>query len=130
MVKLTKNEIAMKINDEIDYISRQIKTNYLLEVKEGDIITTEKSESWTDGGEFKVENEAEYTYIFRAINKVPVHVVDYDNEEETEEIGATECEYEKEVLIPAGVKFKVISAGSLGDFEEMGYIIIEVEYIK
>ena len=68
--------------------------------------------------------------LFRAINKVPVHVVDYDNEEETEEIGATECEYEKEVLIRAGVKFKVISAGSLGDFEEMGYIIIEVEYIK
>ena len=127
---MTKNEIAMKINDEIDYISRQIKTNCLLEVKEGDIITTEKAESWTDGGEFKVENEAEYTYIFRAINKVPVHVVDYGDEEETEEIGATECEYEKEVLIPAGVKFKVISVGSLGDFEEMGYIVIEVEYIK
>ena len=49
---MTKNEIAMKINDEIDYISRQIKTNYLLEVKEGDIITTEKAESWTDGGVF------------------------------------------------------------------------------
>ena len=127
---MTKNEIAMKINDEIDYISRQIKTNYLLEVKEGDIITTEKAESWTDGGEFTVENEAEYTYVFRAINKVPVHVVDYSNEEETEEIGATGCEYEKEVLIPAGVKFKVTSVGALGDFEEMGYIIIEVEYIK
>ena len=127
---MTKNEIAMKINDEIDYISRQIKTNYLLEVQEGDIITTEKAESWTDGGEFKVENEAEYTYIFRAINKVPVHAVDYSNEEETEEIGATDCEYEKEVLTPAGTKFKVVSVGTLGDFEEMGYIIIEVEYIK
>ena len=127
---MTKNEIAMKINDEIDYISREIKINYLLEVKEGDIITTEKAESWTDGGEFKVENEAEYTYVFRAINKVPVHVVDYDNEDETYELGAEDCEYEKEVLIPAGVKFKVISVGSLEDFEEMGYIIIEVEYIK
>ena len=127
---MTKNEIAMKINDEIDYISRQIKTNCLLEYQEGDIIKTEKPESWTDGGEFKSENEAEYTYIFRAINKVPVHVVDYSNEEETEEIGATDCEYEKEVLIPAGTKFKVVSVGTLGDFEETGYIIIEVEYIK
>ena len=126
---MTKNEIAMNINDEIDCISRQIKTNCLLEVKEGNIITTEKAESWTDGGEFKVENEAEYTYIFRAINKVPVHVVDYSNDEETEEIGATDCEYEKEVLVPAGTKFKVIYIRTLGDMEEMGYIIIEVEYI-
>ena len=130
MIKMTKNEIANQINNNISDITRQIQTSYELDYSVNEIITTEEAESWTDGGEFKVENEAEYTYIFRAINKVPVHVVDYDNEEETEEIGATDCEYEKEVLVPAGTKFKITSVGTLGDFEEMGYIIIEVEYIK
>jgi hypothetical protein len=130
MIKMKKNEIAEKINDNIQDISRMIKVDYLLEIEIDSVFETEKAESWTDGGEFKVENDAEYTYVFRAVNAVPVHVVDYDNEEETDELGATDCEYEREVLVPAGTKFKILSAGTLADMEEMGYITVYVEYIK
>ncbi len=127
---MTKNELAKNINAEIIDISRTITSDYLLDFTVDEIITTEKAESWTDGGEFKVENPQEFTYIIRCINKCAVHVVDYDNEDETDELGAEDCEYEKEVLIPANTKFKIISAGTEADHDEMGYIIIEVEYIK
>ena len=127
---MTKNEIANQINNNISDITRQIQVNYLLDISVDDIISTEKAESWTDGGEFKVETLGEYTYIFRAINEVPAHVVDYDNEDETYELGAEDCEYEKEVLVPANVKFRVVSVGTEADMDEMGFITIEVEYVK
>ena len=127
---MTKNEIANQINNNISDITRQIQVNYLLDISVDDIISTEKAESWTDGGEFKVETLGEYTYIFRAINEVPVHVVDYDNEEETEELSAEDCQCEKEVLVPANVKFRVVSVGTEADMDEMGFVTIEVEYVK
>ena len=126
---MTKNEIANQINNSIEDITRQIQTPYELDYSVNEIITTEKAESWTDGGEFKVEDPQEFTYIIRCINKCDVHVVDYDNEDETDELGAEDCEYEKEVLVPKGTKFKVVSIGTKGDQKEMGYMIIEVKYI-
>ena len=130
VIKMTKNEIANQINANIKNICRQISTNYKLELKEDDIIILEKAESWTDGGEFTVENEREYEYLFYCVNECPAHVVDYENEEECEILGATDCEEEAEVLVPAGTKFKVIFVSSDDDYEEMGYYEIQVEYVN
>lgn len=127
---MTKNEIADVINGSLKGIARQIKTNHRLELKEDDIIIVEKAESWTDGGEFTVENEREFEYCFICINECPVHIVDYENEEETETLGATDCEAEKEVLVPAGTKFRIISISTDEDYKEMGYYNIDVEYIN
>ena len=126
---MTKNELAKNINAEIKGIGRTITSDYLLELEENDIMTLEKSESWTDGGNFTPEWNKEYTYVFVCTNACPVHVVDYSNVEELEILSAEDCECEREVLIPAGTKFKVTSIGTEGDHEEMGYIAVEVEYM-
>ena len=126
---MTKNEIADVINGSLKGISRQISTNYKLELKKDEIIVLEKAESWSNNGEFTVETEREYEYCFVCLNECPVHVVDYENEEETEILGATDCEAEKEVLVPAGTKFRIISISTDEDYEEMGYYNIDVEYI-
>jgi len=127
---MTKNEIADITNGSLKGIARQIKTNHKLELKEDDIIVLEKAESWTDGGEFTVENEREYEYLFYCINECPVHIVDYKNEEECEILGATDCEEEKEVLVAEGTKFRIISVSTDEDYEEMGYYNIDVEYMN
>ena len=126
---MTKNEIANQTNANIKNIHRQISTNYKLELKEDDIIVLEKAESWSDGGEFAVETAREYEYCFMCLNECPVHVVDYENEEECDILGATDCESEKEVLVAKGRKFKIISISTDEDYEEMGYYHIDVEYI-
>ena len=126
---MTKNEIAKQINDNIKEISRQIQVDYLLDLKEDDIITVKNPESWTDGGQFKTENPKEFTYIFRAINEVPVHVVDYSNKEEAYELSAEYCEDEKEVLIQENTKFKVVYVAPAEDMKEIGFITVELEYI-
>lgn len=127
---MTKNEIANQTNANIKNIHRQISTNYKLELKEDDIIVLEKAESWSNDGYFNVETEREYEYCFVCLNECPVHVVDYKNEEETEILGATDCKAEKEVLVAAGTKFRIISVSTDEDYEEMGYYNIDVEYMN
>lgn len=127
---LTKETIANQTNANIKNIHRQISTNYKLELKEDDIIILEKAESWSNDGYFNVETEREYEYCFVCLNECPVHVVDYENEEETEILGATDCEAEKEVLVAAGTKFRIISVSTDEDYEEMGYYSIDVEYMN
>nr|DAN69070.1 MAG TPA: hypothetical protein [Caudoviricetes sp.] len=127
---LTKETIANQTNARLKGIARQINTNYELSLKEDDIIILEKAESWTDGGEFTVENEKEYEYLFYCVNECPVHIVDYENEEETEILGATDCESEKEVLVAKGTKFRIVSVSTDEDYEEMGYHSINVEYMN
>lgn len=127
---LTKETIANQTNARLKGIARQINTNYELSLKEDDIIILEKAESWTDGGEFTVENEKEYEYLFYCVNECPVHIVDYENEEETEILGSTDCESEKEVLVAKGTKFRIVSVSTDEDYEEMGYHSINVEYMN
>ena len=127
---MTKNEIANMTNGKLKGIARQISTNCELGLREDDIIILEKAESWTDGGEFTVENEREYEYMFNCVNECPVHIVDYENEEETEILGATDCESEKEVLVAKGTKFRIISVSTDEDCKEMGYYNIDVEYVR
>ena len=127
---MKKNEIANMTNGKLKGIARQIRTNDELGLRKDDIIILEKAESWTDGGEFTVENEREYEYMFYCVNECPVHIVDYENEEETEILGATDCEAEKEVLVAAGTKFRIISVSTDEDYEEMGYYSLDVEYMS
>lgn len=127
---MTKNEIANQTNANIKNINRQISTNYKLEIKEDDIIVLEKAESWSNDGYFNVETEREYEYCFVCLNECPVHVVDYENEEETEILGATDCEAEKEVLVAKDTKFRIISVSTDEDYKEIGYYSVEVEYIN
>lgn len=126
---MTKNELAKNINAEIIDISRTITSDYVIDFSVDEIISTVKAESWTDGGNFIPEWDKEYTYVFFCRNACPVHKVDYNNKTELLILGAEDCSIEKEVLIPANTKFKVISVGTEADHDEMGYIIVEVEYI-
>ena len=119
---MTRDEIARDINASVKGITRQIQVDYLLEYEEG--------QSWTDGGEFRVENPAEYTYILSCINECLCHVVDYSNAEELYELGADDCEKEKEVLVPSDTKFRVTYVAPAPDMNEMGFVTIELEYIK
>ena len=127
---MTKNEIANQINASIKNIHRQISTNYKLELKKDDIIIVEKAESWSNDGYFNIETEREYEYCFICINECPVHVVDYENEEECEVLSCEDCEAEKEVLVAAGTKFRIISVSTDEDYEEMRYYSIDVEYMS
>ena len=127
---MTKNEIANMTNGKLKGIARQIKTGYKLQLKEDDIIILEKAESWTDGGEFTVENDNQYEYCFYCVNECPVHKVDYKNEEECEILGATDCEAEKEVLVAKDTKFRILYISSDESYEEIGYYSVEVEYIS
>ena len=127
---MTKNEIANQTNANIKNIHRQISTNYKLELKEDDIIIVEKAESWSNDGYFNVETEREYEYCFVCVNKCPVHVVDYENEEECEVLSCEDCEAEKEVLVAKDTKFRILYISSDEDYEEIGYYSVEVEYIN
>ena len=126
---MTRDEIARDINANIKGISRQIQVDYLLEYEEGQIID-DQGQSWTDGGEFRVENPAEYTYILSCVNECPCHVVDYSNAEELYALAADDCEREKEVLVPSDTKFRVTYVAPAGDMKEMGFITVELEYIS
>lgn len=127
---ITKNELAKNINAHIAGISRTIDLNWEEDYQEGQVIVLGKAESWTDGGEFTVETEREFSYTFVINNEVPCHVVDYTNKEEVEVLGAEECEREKEVLLPAGTKLEIVYVSTEDDYKEMGYYIVELEYVE
>lgn len=54
---------------------------------------------WTDGGEFRVETSGQYSVIFVIESEVEGHQVDYENEQECEDLGCEDCWGEKEILI-------------------------------
>lgn len=130
---MNKNEIANQKNLKIKGVSRQIMTDQLIDFEEDQIIEVEKAESWTDGGEFKVETEREITYIFFIDNEIEVHQVDYDNEEECEILDCQDCYKEKEVLVAAGTKLRVKSFGDESELDTrsggQGYIEVHLEVI-
>lgn len=125
---MTKNEIARNITGTEEVITRVIASNYELDFTEDSIYDNlGKAESWSVDGEFKMENNyGQYIYLLKAYN-VPVHHVDYNNEEELETIGATGCEKEKEVLVAAETKLVVTWEPQDIDYEEMGYFVVELE---
>lgn len=93
---MTRADYAKQINWN-GMASRMIKTNELPSFEIGQTINP--GMCWTDGGEFKVETKGQYAIIFDIIENLDGHAVDYDSEAETESIGATDCNCEKEILI-------------------------------
>lgn len=127
---MTKNEIARQTTGIEEEITRMIGSNYELDFAEDSIYDNlGKAESWSVGGEFTPENKFEYYYLLKAYN-VPVHHVDYANKEELEILGAEDCEKENEVLVSAETKLKITWEPQDIDFEEMGYFVVEMEYVE
>ncbi|WP_271006585.1 hypothetical protein [Listeria seeligeri] len=130
MKTIDRNEIAKDINAKIARLGRNINTNWELGFEEGQVITLEKQESWSDCGEFTVCNDFPVKYYFEIENEVPCHVVDYDNENEVIALGAEDCEDEKEVLLPAGTKLEVVYGEREDDNEEMGFYTVIFKYVE
>ena len=129
---IIKDKIAKQINHKAD-IARIIAVNYELDLKEGEIYDNRGlAESWSDKDRsqqaFIPEIGGNIEYVFYA-NNVPCHLVDYSNIKETDSIGAADCETEGEVLIPSNAVFKIISEPYAADLEELGYYIVELEFI-
>ncbi|EJN8575594.1 hypothetical protein NR074_004691, partial [Salmonella enterica subsp. enterica serovar Anatum] len=115
---------------KIGGLGRSIQTNWELGFEEGQVITLEKQESWTNGGAFTVCNDCPVEYYFEIENEVPCHVVDYNNENEVIALGAEDCEDEKEVLLPAGTKLEVVYGEREDDNEEMGFYTVIFKYVE
>ncbi|EOC5946552.1 hypothetical protein ACGLW8_001277 [Listeria monocytogenes] len=127
---IDRNEIAKDINAKISGLGRNIRTNWELGFEEGQVITLEKQESWTDGGDFTVCNDCPVEYNFEIENEAPCHVVDYSNKEEATALGAEDCENEKEVLLPAGTKLEVVYGEREDDKDDMGFYTVIFRYIE
>ncbi|HDU7771088.1 TPA: hypothetical protein RF533_002450 [Listeria monocytogenes] len=130
MQTIDRNEIAKDINAKISGLGRNIRTNWELGFEEGQVITLEKQESWTDGGDFTVCNDCPVEYNFEIENEAPCHVVDYSNKEEATALGAEDCENEKEVLLPAGTKLEVVYGEREDDKGDMGFYTVIFRYIE
>ncbi|EHC6037067.1 hypothetical protein JR554_001954 [Listeria monocytogenes serotype 1/2a] len=130
MQTMDRNEIAKDINAKISGLGRNIRTNWELGFEEGQVITLEKQESWTDGGDFTVCNDCPVEYNFEIENEAPCHVVDYSNKEEATALGAEDCENEKEVLLPAGTKLEVVYGEREDDKDDMGFYTVIFRYIE
>ncbi|MBC6300289.1 hypothetical protein [Listeria booriae] len=127
---LTREMVSKDINGSISGLGRALNVNWEMGYEEGQIITLENEESWSDGGMFAVGNDLPVSYQLFIENEVPCHIVDYTNEEEIQAIGAEECEDEKECLIPAGTKLRVLQGEQEIDLQEMGYYTIHLEYVE
>ncbi|EAC2219507.1 hypothetical protein KZP97_000465 [Listeria monocytogenes] len=130
MQTIDRNEIAKDINAKISGLGRNIRTNWELGFEEGQVITLEKQESWTDGGDFTVCNDCPVEYNFEIENEAPCHVVDYSNKEEATALGAEDFENEKEVLLPAGTKLEVVYGEREDDKDDMGFYTVIFRYIE
>ncbi|HHR2740604.1 TPA: hypothetical protein ACSY59_10905 [Listeria monocytogenes] len=130
MQTIDRNEIAKDINAKISGLGRNIRTNWELGFEEGQVITLEKQESWTDGSDFTVCNDCPVEYNFEIENEAPCHVVDYSNKEEATALGAEDFENEKEVLLPAGTKLEVVYGEREDDKDDMGFYTVIFRYIE
>ncbi|KGL46373.1 hypothetical protein EP56_01930 [Listeriaceae bacterium FSL A5-0209] len=130
MMTLTRASVANDINGSIANLGRALNLNWEMGYEEGQIIILETEESWSNGGSFTVCNDFSVSYQLFIENEVPCHIVDYTNESELKAIGAEGCNDEKECLIPAGTKLRVIQGEQSIDLEEMGYYTIQLEYVE
>ena len=110
---MNKEQIAKDINYKGE-ATRLIRTFERLEFEVGEIID-EVGMSWTNGGEFNVENDYKYYFLFKC-EEVEGHAVDYTNEEECYELSCEDCEAEKEILVSNETKFEVVEVNY--DFDE------------
>jgi len=125
---MTKNELANKINATLN-LCRVITSSDDCLFTVGEMYDNRGSaESWAgpDSQGFNCESDYGYEYALY-VNDCPCHVVDYDNEEETDILDAFEAE--GECLVPAETKMKIVSVSSKEDYEEMGYYEVRLEIV-
>lgn len=129
IMKKDKREIyAERKNCTISNISRivSIDEDILNDYEVGAIISS-PGLSWTDGGEFEVAPLFGYVEcVYRIVNSVECHKVDYSDQEELYDISAQDCECEKEYLVNHN-KFQVLSV--MRADEEVNFWTIEIEAI-
>ena len=100
---MTRKDYAQTINWK-GTATRMISLDELPEYEEGQVLNP--GLSWTDGGEFTIEDKKEYDVLFIIEEDVEGHKVDYSNEEECKDLSCEDCEGEKEILIDKN--FKVV----------------------
>jgi hypothetical protein len=91
-----REEYAKQINWK-GKATREIKIDEIPHYEIGQVINP--GLCWTDGGTFWVEKEGKYSVLFDIVEEVEGHQVDYENEQECEDLGCQDCENEREILI-------------------------------
>ena len=79
--------------------------------------------SWTDGGEFTPEIYGKYQYVIIITEEVEGHKVDYDNEEECEDLSCEGCSKEKEILINRD--FEIIEVQNFDEETGFGKVYVK-----
>ena len=79
--------------------------------------------SWTDGGEFTPETYGKYQYVVIITEEVEGHQVDYDNEEECEDLSCEDCSREKEILI--NKEFEIVEVQNFDEETGFGKIFVK-----
>lgn len=96
----TNNKTIEDYANEINWkgvATREIQIDELPAYEIGE--TVNPGLSWSDGGQFRVENEGEYSVIFEIVESVEGHKVNYTNKQECYDLSCEFCEDEKEILI-------------------------------
>jgi len=102
--------------------TREIRTNEVPFYERGVVLNP--GLCWTDGGEFRVETKGQYSVIFVITENVEGHAVDYDNEEECNDIGCEDCYGEKEILIDRN--FEVVDFWSWDEETQFAKVFLKV----
>ena len=93
---MNREDYAKKINWK-GTATRMISLNEIPKFEKGEKINP--GLCWTDGGVFHIESQGEYDVLFAITEEVEGHKVDYDNEEECEDLGCEDCWAEEEIII-------------------------------
>lgn len=127
---MNKETLSKDINFIAPLAVRTIGIQNEFTFKKGDMIINKKSESWqcNSDSNFNIENPNYKIEVVFYCKNLPCHKVDYDNEEEVEILNAVKGE--GEVLVPAGTHFKILDVGTIDDIKDVGYISIDLEYVK
>ena len=125
----TEEEIAKIINYK-GKVYRTITTYEKLNFQVGQIVDN-LGMSWCDeNGVFYVENEKDYTYLFRCDGVVKGHKVNYDNEKEVYILSVEGCEDESEILVLNSQKFRVLNVCRDYNFTETEYYQVTLEALS
>lgn len=135
---MTREEIAKKNVKAYEGLGRTIMSQQAFfdvgVYKEGTILTLKETKSFA-GQNARAEYQPETSMdgkliqiVFNCDGKVLSHKVDYNNEEEVEELSAVEGE--DEYLVPAGTHFVVNDCSNEDDIKEMGYCEVNIEQLS
>lgn len=135
---MTREEIAKKNVKAYEGLGRTIMSQQMFfdvdAYKEGTILTLKETKSFA-GQNARAEYQPETSMdgkliqiVFNCDGKVLAHKVDYNNDEEVDELSAVEGE--DEYLVPAGTHFVVSDCSNKDDIKEMGYCEVNIEQLS